>query len=362
MLKSFKQKLSAVLIMVILLTISMTVTALAAESTFSDVSADAWYAEAVAYVQQQGLMNGNTTTEFAPEKSLTRAMLVTVLYRLEDEPTVSGDDGFDDTADGQWYSAAVLWAARQGVVNGYGEGLFGPDDNITQEQLNLIMSRYAGQNVTQNITGFTGSAEAATRAQVAAVLMNLGALTDDNTPTESNPTDNAENNEVDNDEPKILVAYFSATNNTENIANHIVTTLGADVYEITPETPYTSEDLNYGNNNSRTSIEMNDPDARPAISGGVADMDQYDIIFLGYPIWWGQAPKIISSFLEAYDFSGKTIVPFCTSGSSGIGSSSSNLQSLAEDANWLNGQRFSGNASQTDVAAWVNGLNLTAAR
>lgn len=147
---------------------------------FADVPSNAWYAEAVAYVQEKGLMNGNTTTEFAPNESLTRAMLVTVLYRLENEPQVVGDDGFSDTAAGQWYSNAVLWATKQGVVNGYGNGLFGPDDNITQEQLKLIMGRYVSEEATQNIPGFTGSTAPATRAQVAAALLNLSLLTNSN--------------------------------------------------------------------------------------------------------------------------------------------------------------------------------------
>ena len=147
---------------------------------FADVPSNAWYAEVVAYVQEKGLMNGNTTTEFAPNESLTRAMLVTVLYRLENEPQVVGDDGFSDTAAGQWYSNAVLWATKQGVVNGYGNGLFGPDDNITQEQLKLIMGRYVSEEATQNIPGFTGSTAPATRAQVAAALLNLSLLTNSN--------------------------------------------------------------------------------------------------------------------------------------------------------------------------------------
>jgi len=148
-----------------------------ADGGFTDVAADAWYADAVAYVQEHGLMNGNTPTEFAPEENLTRAMLVTVLYRFAGEPEVSGEDGFSDTANGQWYSNAVLWATQQGVVNGYGEGLFGPNDNITQEQLALIMSRYTEAAVTENIPGFTGNSTPATRAQVAAVLTNLGHMT-----------------------------------------------------------------------------------------------------------------------------------------------------------------------------------------
>ena len=157
-----------------------------------------------------------------------------------------------------------------------------------------------------------------------------------------------------------MVAYFSATNNTETVAGLIATELNADLYEIAPAIPYTSADLDYGNANSRTSQEMNDPAARPAISGSLENMAEYDVVFIGYPIWWGQAPKIISTFLEAYDFSGKTIVPFCTSSSSGIGSSATNLQDLTAEATWLAGQRFAGSASQAEVANWLNSLNLPA--
>ena len=104
----------------------------------------------------------------------------------------------------------------------------------------------------------------------------------------------------------MLVAYFSATGNTENIAEHLVSILDADLYEIVPQVPYTSEDLNYSNDDCRANQEQNDPTARPSISGNVENMEDYDVIFLGYPIWWGDAPKIISTFLETYDFDGKT--------------------------------------------------------
>lgn len=157
---------------------------------------------------------------------------------------------------------------------------------------------------------------------------------------------------------KILVAYFSATNTTEKIAEYIADESKGNLYEINPAVPYTSADLDYGDSTSRSSIEMNDPNARPAISGSVENMEQYEIVFLGYPIWWGQAPRIINTFLESYDFSGKTIIPFCTSGSSGIGSSATNLHSLAIGAQWLSSQRFGSSASRDDMITWVNGLNL----
>ncbi len=125
---------------------------------------------------------------------------------------------------------------------------------------------------------------------------------------------------------KVLVAYFSATNNTEGVAQKLADGLGADLYEITPEQPYTDEDLDYGNSQSRSSVEMNDPSARPAISGSVENMEQYDVVLIGYPIWWGEAPRIMSTFIESYDFTGKTLAAFCTSASSGFGSSDSALR------------------------------------
>lgn len=166
----------------------------------------------------------------------------------------------------------------------------------------------------------------------------------------SEPTPEPEKSEV-------LIAYFSATGSTENIAKHISDITGGDLYKITPAVPYTSADLNY-NTDCRANREQNDPTCRPQISGSVTDMAKYDIVFIGYPIWWGQAPKIIYTFLESYNFSGKTVVPFCTSGSSGVGSSATNLHASAPTATWKNGQRFSGSASKSSVETWINGLNL----
>lgn len=157
---------------------------------------------------------------------------------------------------------------------------------------------------------------------------------------------------------KVLVAYFSATHTTEGVAEHIANGLNANLYEIVPKEPYTDADLDYNDNNSRSTIEMNDPSARPEISGSVENMEQYDIVFIGYPIWWGEAPRIVSTFMESYDFAGKTIVPFCTSGGSGVGSSASNLEQLTSGATWLEGHRLNGSDSQETVMEWVNGLGL----
>ena len=181
----------------------------------------------------------------------------------------------------------------------------------------------------------------------------------ENTDTSEGQTNESENPVILEEQgTKMLVAYFSATNTTRGIAEHIANGLNADIYEIVPEEPYTDADLNYNDNNSRTTIEMNDPDARPAISDSVEDMEQYAIVFIGFPIWWGEAPRIVSTFVESYDFSGKTIVPFCTSGGSGVGSSATNLEQLTDGADWLPGKRLNGSDSQDTVMEWVNGLGL----
>lgn len=169
-------------------------------------------------------------------------------------------------------------------------------------------------------------------------------------------TSETENSKAE--ETKVLVAYFSATNTTEGVAEQIANGLNADLYEIVPAEPYTDADLDYNDNNSRSTLEMNNPDARPAISGSVENMEQYDIVFIGYPIWWSEAPRIVSTFVESYDFSGKTIVPFCTSGGSGIGSSASNLEQLTSGATWLDGQRLNGSDSQDTIMEWVSSLGL----
>ena len=169
-------------------------------------------------------------------------------------------------------------------------------------------------------------------------------------------TESASVNEAD--ETRILIAYFSATNTTEGVAETIADSLSADIYEITPAEPYTDADLDYHDDNSRSTIEMNDNSVCPVIAGSVEDMEQYDIVFIGYPIWWGEAPRILSTFVESYDFTGKTIVPFCTSGGSGVGSSATNLESLTGGATWLPGTRLNGGSSHETILDWVNGLGL----
>lgn len=154
-------------------------------------------------------------------------------------------------------------------------------------------------------------------------------------------------------ENNVLVAYFSATNNTKKLANYAHEYLQSDIFEIVPKEEYTAEDIDY-NSDCRANREQNDDKARPEIKYIISDISQYDTIILGYPIWWGQAPKILYTFLESYDFSNKTILPFCTSGSSPIGSSATNLAKSAPTAHWLEGKRFSANTSKEEIENWLD--------
>ena len=153
---------------------------------------------------------------------------------------------------------------------------------------------------------------------------------------------------------KTLVAYFSASGVTKRVAENLAKVAGADLFEIVPEQAYTSADLNWQNKQSRSSVEMNDRNSRPAISSNVDDMAQYSHVFVGFPVWWYREPSIIDTFMESYDWDGITVIPFCTSGGSGIGDTGKNMQALGNGAKVIDGKRLSGNASESDLKAWVD--------
>ena len=150
-----------------------------------------------------------------------------------------------------------------------------------------------------------------------------------------------------------LVAYFSAGGVTRSVAEKLADETGADLFEIVPENPYTHADLDWQNSRSRSSVEMKDRNARPAIASKIGDMSRYDVIFVGFPIWWYREPSIIDTFMEAYDFSGKMIVPFATSGGSGLGDAPKNMQSLAKGSKVESGKRFSAVVSGQELRAWA---------
>ena len=156
---------------------------------------------------------------------------------------------------------------------------------------------------------------------------------------------------------KNLVAYFSCTGTTKGLAEKLVKVTGGDLFEIKPKEEYTASDLNWRDKSSRSSLEMNDKSSRPEILDKVDNMEEYDTVFLGFPIWWYTAPRIINTFLESYDFSNKKIIVFCTSGGSGLGNTISDLKpSCSSDAKWLEGKRFPSNVSSSELEEWVNSL------
>ena len=157
---------------------------------------------------------------------------------------------------------------------------------------------------------------------------------------------------------KTLVAYFSASGTTAKAAKVLAKAAGADLYEIKPAVPYTRADLNWMDSNSRSSVEMKNKASRPALADTDARIADYDVIFLGFPIWWYVAPTIVNTFLEHYDFSGKTIILFATSGGSGLGKSASGLKSSAPGAKIVDGRMLNGRMSESDLKAWVDGLHL----
>ena len=155
-----------------------------------------------------------------------------------------------------------------------------------------------------------------------------------------------------------LVAYFSATGTTEKAAKLVAETTGGTLFKIQPAQEYTANDLNWHNKSSRSSVEMADAQSRPALSVRPKNFIGYDTVYIGFPIWWNLAPRIINTFIESNDLAGKTVIPFCTSTSSGLGDSGTRLQKLAGTGNWQAGQRFSSGASASEVSKWVKSLKL----
>lgn len=181
------------------------------------------------------------------------------------------------------------------------------------------------------------------------------------TPAGKQSTDESSDNNTDSSSnSKILVVYYSATGSTKAVADTIADTTGADLFEITPVVPYTSDDLNWTNDNSRVSVEHNDESKRdvPLTKTTPDNWADYDTVFIGYPIWWGIAAWPVNNFVEGNDFTGKTVIPFCTSSSSGLGQSGDLLADMAGTGNWQDGERFSSGASSNKVESWVNGLDL----
>ena len=371
------------LLLALVLTFSLSVTAFAAveDTGFSDVDADDWFAASAVYARDNGIMNGTSATTFNPNGTTSRGQIAAILYRAAGSPAASGGTDFSDVAETAYYADAVRWwASANGVVTGYADGTFRPSDPITRQQMAAILWRYAGSPAAEAGAGYadedaiasyavtavdwardTGVISGrdgnrfdpsgrATRAQTAVILHRYLELPEADAGEPPEPTE----------EPRVLVAYFSATGNTEGVAGAIAEATGGGLFAITPADPYTSADLDWTDEDSRVVHEYENPEERDVALAQEtpAGWDDYDVVFIGYPIWWGIAAWPVSSFVAANDFDGKTVIPFCTSSSSGLGESGDLLAELAGTGTWLEGQRFRGGASQADVAAWVESLDL----
>jgi flavodoxin len=374
-------KTTLLMLLILCLTLAFGSTALAADNTFTDVPANAYYANAVAYVQNNGLMTGTTATGFAPNETTSRGQIAVILYRMAGSPSASSGKTFSDVAESAYYAAAVRWASANNIVSGYADGSFGPNDPITREQLAAILWRYAGSPAAGASAGFADQSSidsyavtaanwaqangiingdensrfapksSATRGQVAVILQNYltknAAAPGTTTPTTT-------------DKSRILIAYFSSSGNTAAVAKTLANSLNADLFELTPVTPYTSADLDWTTSGSRVNREHEDLALRDVklTTTTPANWSEYDTVFIGYPIWWGIAAWPVNDFVKSNDFSGKTVIPFCTSTSSGLGESATLLQELAGTGTWQTGRRFSERSSQSDIESWVGTLNL----
>ena len=400
--KYLKKCLPLALAALLIPSVNLPVLAAVEDTGFSDVDANAWYAEAVLYCREHNLMAGTENSLFAPEGSLTRAQLAAVLYRIEGTPVVTGSDAFSDTPDGAWYSDAVLWASQQGLVSGYSGGLFAPNDPVSREQMTTILWRYAGSpsasgtasfadgnssasyaaaalnwasvnSIVRPVSGNTfAPKENATRAQVADALMNYDRSTQSGT------------SDIPNNGARVLVAYFSRYGNTdydgdvdastsasvvieggqrqgttELVARMIAAQTGGDLHLIETTEAYPAD---FNDVTSQNHQEIAN-DARPALSSSV-DVSGYDVIFVGYPVWASNTPAPVLSFLESQSLSGKTIIPFCTHDGYGAGNSYSSVRNSSGGATVEQGlviDAADAVSSARTVTNWLNSLNLPAA-
>ena len=382
-----------------------------AAEQYADVSGDEWFAEAANALRERGIMNGVDGNRFVPNDTFTRAQLATVLYRMAGSPAVTGEDGFTDTEAGTWYSGAVLWASQNKIVNGIGGGLYGTTNATTQEQLVTMLWRDSGSYVLDrekyaSAEGVENQAhdwafdavvwakaealltdavafepqKAASRAQLADMVYRYLLLLEKFSGVDavSGATQKADeeqtNPQTGTAGGKILVAYFSRAGenysvgvidegNTAKLAKEIAAQTGGDLFEIVPATPYPE---GYEDTKTVATRERNNNE-RPAIKGTVENFDEYDTIFIGYPIWWGDLPMILHTFMESYDFSGKTVIPFNTHEGSGHSGTQSTIANKLSGATVLQGLAMQGRTAQAlkcdgtnaTVKNWLDGLGLT---
>lgn len=334
---------------------------------FSDVPAGAWYAGAVAFAAENGLMNGTSAAEFSPNTPTSLAMLVTILHRCAGSPDAEAEPPAD--AAGRWFARAAAWAAGEGLLQGLASG-FGPDGTLSREDMVTVLWRYEGSPDAESgedyadeldiapyaaravdwsrskgvAGGMAGNRFApkgsATRAQLAAIMQNFLTMEREEPPQSPRP---------DSQGRYILVACFSRTGTTRAAAEHIRDYTGGTLFEIKTARSYPERYAELVD----AALDEKNEDARPALAKQAEDFGLYDVVFLGYPIWWMTAPMAVGTFLESHDLAGKTVVPFCTSAVDGIeGSMDFIRQCAGEEAVVLEG--FTAGEDWTALEEWVD--------
>ena len=353
--KKIRKILSGILSAAMLFAAAAPASAAVNDTGFTDVSAGVWYANAVQYARENGLMSGVGNNAFAPNDTTNLAMLLSTLHRDAGTPTATGSVPAGVTA-GSWYADAATWANAEGLLQNVNNNFNGAP--LTREDMVTVLWRYAGSPAVTggetfadnaSISSYAAQAVAwsrannivagkpgnlfdpkgsATRAEYAVILQNFMSI------GTAAPQPGAQGN--------TLVVYYSASGTTEGAAETIAEASNADLFEIVPTEPYTSADLDWTDSSSRVTREHEDESLRtvPLTTTTVANWDSYDTVFIGYPIWWGIAAWPVDGFVKANDFTGKTVIPFCTSSSSGIGQSGELLAELAGTGSWQEGRRF----------------------
>ena len=253
---------------------------------------------------------------------MTREQIAVILWRYAGSPAPEGGaDYADEDTISAYASTAVDWARDTGIISGRDGNRFDPNGRAARAQAAVILHRYD---------------------------------------TWEPPIPEIPDPEPAPEEGSVLVAYFSATGNTERVANAIAEATGGDLFELTPVEPYTDADLNWTDEDSRVVYEYENPDERDTelVAYAPDNWADYDVVFVGYPIWWYDAAWPVEGFVTENDFTDKTVIPFCTSSSSGLGQSGELLSEMAGTGDWLEGQRFRSSASQEDVTEWVDSLGL----
>lgn len=378
--KSLKKILSVLLTVTMLLAIS--VPAFAADA-FTDVADGVWYADAVRYASENGLMSGTGDGRFSPDAATDLAMVLSILHRDAGTPAASAAAPAGTAG---WYADAAAWASEKGYLADVNATFTGAP--ITREDLVTVLWRYADRPESTaeafadaaSVSSYAAQATAwsrangivngkpgnlfdpkggTTRAELAVILQSfLSSRQTAAAPT--TPASDTASSAQPATGGKTLVTYFSGSGNTRAVAETIADTLSADLFEIAPATPYTREDLDWTADGSRVNREHDDESLRTMdlAKSTVDGWDSYDTVFIGYPIWWGIAAWPVDNFVKANDFTGKTVIPFCTSSSSGLGRSGELLAELAGTGEWQEGRRFSSSAQESAITEWLNSLNL----